>query len=80
MANAKPRTRSSRVIALLSRTNSVTLNEVYRATNWEQSSFRAFLAGLRKRGYVLARKHLCDDTTSYSIAQTPAQKTELAAS
>lgn len=41
--------------------------------NWEQHSVRAFLTGLRKRGYVLAREHLCDDTISYSIAQ----KTEL---
>ena len=80
MANAKPRAKSLRVIALLSRTYGFTLNEVCRATNWEQQSVRAFLAGLRKKGYVLAREHLCDDIISYSIRHILAQKTELAAS
>lgn len=80
LTNTRPHTKSSIVIALLSRTKGATIDEICKTANWKQHSVRAFLAGLRKKGYVLVCEHRCDDGTAYRITQTPAQKTELAAS
>ncbi|MGB7244715.1 MAG: DUF3489 domain-containing protein [Sulfitobacter sp.] len=74
MANTKPQTKSAKVITRLSRTKGATLDEICRATNWKQHSVRAYLTGLRKKGYVLAREQRGDDGTAYRITQNPSDK------
>jgi len=71
MANTKPQTKSAKVIALLSRTKGATIDEICKATEWQQHSVRAYLTGLRKKGYVLAREQRGDDGTTYRITQSP---------
>ena len=56
MATTKPQTKSAKVIKLLSRTKGATLGEICKATNWQKHSVRAFLTGLRKKGFGLARE------------------------
>ncbi|QTD56911.1 DUF3489 domain-containing protein [Parasphingorhabdus cellanae] len=70
-SKTKPQTKSAKVITLLSRTIGATLDEICKATNWQQHSIRAFLTGLRKKGYVLAREQRGDDSTAYRITQSP---------
>lgn len=71
MATSKPQTKSAKVITLLSRTKGAALAEICKATNWQQHSVRAFLTGLRKKSYVLAREQRGDDGTTYRITQCP---------
>jgi len=52
-AKPKPHTKSDTVIALLDRAKGASLNEICKATNWQPHSTRAFLSGLRKRGFDL---------------------------
>ncbi|GAB5482593.1 MAG: hypothetical protein Pars92KO_23500 [Parasphingorhabdus sp.] len=68
---SKPKTKSAKVIALLSRTKGATLLEICKATNWKSHSVRAFLTGLRKKGFVLTREQRGDDGTAYRITQSP---------
>lgn len=70
----KPQTKSAKVIALLSRTKGASIVEVCKATNWQQHSVRAFLAGLRNKGYMLAREQRGDDGTVYRITQIPGDR------
>lgn len=79
-AKSKPRTKSATVIALLKRAKGATLDEICKTTKWQPHSVRAFLTGLRKKGFVLAREQRGDDGTAYRITQTPDQKAEPAAS
>lgn len=69
--NSKPQTKSAKVIMLLSRAKGATLDEICKATNWQQHSVRAFLTGLRKKDFVLAREQRGDDGTAYRITQGP---------
>ncbi len=68
---SKPQTKSTKVVALLSRTKGATLTDICKATNWQQHSVRAFLTGLRKKGHILAREQRGDDGTAYRITQNP---------
>jgi predicted ArsR family transcriptional regulator len=68
---SKPQTKSAKVIALLSRAKGATLDEICQATNWKSHSVRAFLTGLRKKGFVLTREQRGDDGTAYRITQNP---------
>lgn len=70
-SKTKPQTKSAKVITLLSRTKGASIAEICKATNWQQHSIRAFLTGLRKKGYVLAREQCGDDRTAYRITQSP---------
>ncbi len=74
MANTKPQTKSAKVIALLSRSKGATLDEICKATEWQQNSVRAFLTGLRKKGCALVREQRGDDATAYRITQNPSDK------
>lgn len=67
----KPQTKSDTVIALLDRAKGATLNEICKATNWQPHSARAFLTGLRKKGFELAREQRSEEGTSYRIAAGP---------
>jgi len=71
---SKPQTKSAQVIALLSRAKGASLAEICKPTNWKQHSVRAFLTGLRKKGYVLAREQRGDDGTAYRITRSPSHK------
>jgi predicted ArsR family transcriptional regulator len=69
----KTKTKSATVIALLTRGTGATLNEIGKATQWQTHSIRAFLTGLRKKGFVLTREQPGVDGTAYRITQTPDQ-------
>ncbi len=71
---SKSQTKSAKVITLLSRKKGTTLAEICKTTNWKQHSVRAFLTGLRKKGYVLAREQRGDDGTAYRITQNPSDQ------
>ena len=76
----KPQTKSAIVIAMLNRGKGATLDEICKATQWQTHSIRAFLTGLRKKGYVITREQRGDEGTAYRITQTPDQNAEPAAS
>lgn len=67
----KPQSKSAAVIALLKRDKGVTLDKICKATQWQPHSVRAFLTGLRKKGFILAREQRRADGTAYRITQTP---------
>ena len=48
-------TKSAAVIALLSRADGATLNEMIAATGWLPHTTRAALTGLKKKGHVIVR-------------------------
>lgn len=73
-SKTKPQTKSAKVITLLSRAKGATLDEICKTTEWKPHSVRAFLTGLRKKGYVLAREQHGDDGTTYRITQNPSDK------
>ncbi|MEW4466328.1 DUF3489 domain-containing protein [Parasphingorhabdus sp. JC815] len=74
MAISKTTTKSSKVIALLSRGRGASIDEIGKATNWKPHSIRAFLTGLRKKGFVLAREHQGEEDTVYRITSDPIVK------
>lgn len=76
MAKSKSQTKSAKVIALLKRAKGVNVDEICKTTNWQPHSVRAFLTGLRKKGFVLAREQRSDDGTAYRVTQTPDQKAQ----
>lgn len=80
LAKLKSRTKSATVIALLKRAKGARLDEICKTTKWQPHSARAFLTGLRTKGFVLTREQSCGDGTAYRITQTPAQKAEPASS
>ncbi|OAO00171.1 hypothetical protein A8B75_18910 [Sphingomonadales bacterium EhC05] len=71
---SKPQTKSSKVITMLSRTKGATFVEICNATNWQKHSVRAFLTGVRKKGFEVAREQRSDDGTAYRIIQNPINK------
>jgi predicted ArsR family transcriptional regulator len=75
-----PQTKSAIVIALLNRGKGASIDEISKTTTWQSHSVRAFLTGLRKKGYVITREQRGDDGTAYRITQTPDQNTEAEAS
>nr|WP_321325503.1 DUF3489 domain-containing protein [uncultured Parasphingorhabdus sp.] len=82
MSTTKPKTqtKSVTVIALLNRGKGASIDEICKATKWQKHSTRAFLTGLRKKEYVIAREQRGDDGTAYRITQTPNQNAEQPAS
>ena len=67
----KPETKTDKVIALLDRAKGATLDEICEATNWQPHSARAFLTGLRKKGFAIAREQRREEGISYRIAAGP---------
>lgn len=66
-----PRTGSKQalVVAMLSRKNGATIDELTAATGWLPHTTRAALTGLRKRGHTIER-HRTDDVSHYRIVAT----------
>jgi len=63
----KPKpTKISNVISLLGRKEGATLDDLVKATGWQQHSTRAALTGLKKKGHVI-EKSKRDDATCYRI-------------
>lgn len=56
MSKAKAKSKSAKVISLLSCNNGASLDEIGETTNWKPHSIRAFLSGLRKKGYAIVRE------------------------
>lgn len=77
---SNPQTKSATVIALLNRGKGASIDEICKATRWQTHSTRAFLTGLRKKGYVVTREQRGDEGTAYRITQTPDQNAESEAS
>lgn len=67
------------MIAMLGRGKGASIDEICKATKWKPHSVRAFLTGLRKKGFVLAREQRGDEGTIYRTSQAPDQKVRQAA-
>jgi hypothetical protein len=63
--------KSSIVEQLLTREGGASLEELTAATGWQPHSCRAFLTGLRKKGWGIDRKTREDGTTTW-IGRAPA--------
>ncbi len=53
--NLAPSTKSARVIALLKKPKGASLEEICSNTGWQPHSARAFMTGLRKKGFTIVR-------------------------
>lgn len=51
---------------LLTREGGASLDELTAATGWQPHSCRAFLTGLRKKGWAIERTHREDGTTVWT--------------
>lgn len=71
MTTSKPQTKSAMVIKLLERNKGANLDEICKATNSKQHSVRAFLTGLRKKGFVIEREQHDDKGSCYRITSKP---------
>lgn len=71
MATSKPKTKSAKVISLLIRSKGASTDKIGNATNWQPHSIRAFLTGLRKKGFVIVREQRSDYGNVYRITKTP---------
>ena len=58
--------KSSIVDQLLTRERGASLEELTAATGWQPHSCRAFLTGLRKKGWAIARAKREDGTTIWT--------------
>lgn len=74
--NPKSQTKSSVIIALLSRGKGASVDEICKTTQWQAHSTRAFLTSLRKKGFIISREQRGDEGTVYRITQTPDQNAE----
>lgn len=64
---ARPQTKAVTVQKLLARSKGATLAELTDATAWQQHSTRAFLTGLRKKGFSVVRECRTDGDTCWRI-------------
>lgn len=69
-ANSALPTKHQQIIDLLSRDGGATLEEMSTLANWLTHSTRAFLTGLKKRGYEVASDKV-DGVRRYRIAEAP---------
>ena len=60
-------TKQARVIALLSREQGATLDDLIAETGWLPHTTRAALTGLRQKGYALTRSKGAEGKTTYSL-------------
>ncbi len=66
-AGTRPTTKRALVIAMLSRAEGATLNELVTATSWLPHTTRAALTGLRKAGFCLQRTQGEDRRSVYRV-------------
>ena len=67
---AKPPSKTALILGMLQRSEGATLEQLVEATGWQPHTTRAALTGLRKKGHVVVRSKV-DNQTHYTIA--PAQ-------
>jgi hypothetical protein len=68
-------TKSTMVATLLTRTEGATLDDLTEATGWQPHSCRAYLTGLRKKGWAITRSKREDGVTVWhgTLADTAAR-------
>lgn len=71
MTKAKSKTKAEQVQQLLSRKNGASLDDICKATTWKPHSVRAFLSGMRKRGFVITRERDASKISRYSVSARP---------
>ncbi|RVQ66605.1 DUF3489 domain-containing protein [Croceicoccus ponticola] len=64
--NAKPQSKSDTLVALLSRGEGATLDDMIAATGWLPHTTRAALTGLRKKGHDITSEKV-DGVRTYRI-------------
>ena len=69
---AIPPTKRQQVIELLNRDDGATLEEMSILANWLPHSTRAFLTGLKKKGYIIASDRI-DSVRRYRATLSPAE-------
>lgn len=69
-ADKTPPTKHQQIIDLLSREGGATLEEMSTLANWLNHSTRAFLTGLKKRGYEVGSNKV-DGVRRYRISNAP---------
>ena len=69
---AMPPTKHQQVIELLNRDGGATLEDMSNFTNWLPHSTRAFLTGLKKKGYIIASDRI-DSVRRYRATLSPAE-------
>lgn len=67
-------TKSAIVIGLLRWIKGATIDDITAATAWQPHSARAFLSGLRKKGYEIVREERKSGKIAYRIVKTPSAK------
>lgn len=72
MSSPKTQTKAAKVERLLSRQRGATLDDICKATEWKPHSARAFLSGLRNKGFTIVREKHDSANSSYRITQKPA--------
>ena len=71
IAEASPSTKHQQIIDLLNRDCGATLEEMSILANWLPHSTRAFLTGLKKKGYTIASDK-SDGVRRYRATASPA--------
>jgi len=59
--------KSASVIKLLSRAKGATIADMQGATAWQPHSVRAFLSGLRKKGFAVTKEQRKSGETAYRL-------------
>jgi len=67
--------KSDCVTRLLRRAKGATLAELREATSWQPHSVRAFLSGLRKKGFAVSKEQRKSGETAYRLASKVAAVT-----
>ena len=74
-----PRTSKAAIITkLLTRSKGATVPEMREATGWQPHSVRAFLSGLRKKGYSLSKEQRKSGEIAYRLTRAAAAAVEAA--
>lgn len=74
MTKSKSTTKAEQVRRMLTRKNGASLDDICNATDWKPHSVRAFLSGMRKRGYALSREPDASKISRYRITAEPEPK------
>ncbi len=71
-ASQRP-SKAATVRKLLSRAKGASIAELRQSTGWQPHSIRAYLSGLRKKGFVLVREQHGESGTLYRIEDAAAE-------